>query len=297
MKSGNAAILTSPTRCTGWRVQLADGTVKGYTDSNADFVLNDTVFPNLGFPSVNVTYATATGFSRSAVANSVGLNVDNLEIDGPLSSAGILAADVRAGRYDMAGIIAFLCDWNNLGNGVIVLRRGFVGEMTPIDSGIKVELLGLLQLLSRSFVDVTSPDCSADFCDKNAANKCKLDPATFSETGTVTSLVDPFREFNATISGSHPAGFFDAGGLVTWVTGNNAGLLSNEVKSQTGTDVVLMFPTAYAVQVGDTFSILGACDKTMLGANGCSSKSNVVNFRGFPFNPGFDAMLSGQGVG
>jgi uncharacterized phage protein (TIGR02218 family) len=255
------------------------------------------VFPNLGLPSVNVTYTTAAGFNRSAVASSVGLNVDNLEIDGPLSSAGILAADVRAGRYDLAGIIAFLTDWNNLANGVIVLRRGFIGEMTPIDSGIKVELLGLLQLLSRSFIDVTSPDCKADFCDKNAANLCKLDPASFSETGTVTSLVSPLREFNATITGSRPAGFFNAGGLVTWTTGNNANLLASEVKSQTGTDVVLMFPTAYAVQIGDTFSILGACDKTLLGAQGCSSHSNVLNFRGFPYNPGFDAMLSGQGVG
>ncbi len=295
MKSGNPAILTSPTRCTGWRLQRVDGTVMGFTDHDQDFVLNDTVFPNLGFPSVNTTYATAAGFSRSAVANSLGLNVDNLEVDGPLSSTGVLAADVRAGLYDMCGIIAFLTDWNNLGNGVIVLRRGFVGEMTPIDSGIKVELLGLLQMLSRSIIDVTSPDCKADFCDKNGANLCKLDPASFTETGTVTSLVDPFREFNASITGSRPAGFFNAGGLITWSTGNNAGLLASEVKSQTGTDVVLMFPTAYPVQIGDTFSILGSCDKTLLGGQGCNSHSNVLNFRGFPFNPGFDAMLSGLG--
>ena len=77
-------------------------------------------------------------------------------------------------------------------------------------------------------------------------------------------------------------------GLVTWLTGQNAGL-TMEVRSWDGTNVNLFLPMPYTIQVGDTFSIVPGCDKR---APTCVSKfNNVFNFRGERDVPGQDAVL------
>jgi uncharacterized phage protein (TIGR02218 family) len=65
-----------------------------------------------------------------------------------------------------------------------------------------------------------------------------------------------------------------------------------EVKSWTAANgrIELFLPMGYAIAAGDTFSVYPGCDKrleTCLGRFG-----NVVNFRGEPYVPGIDAMMS-----
>jgi uncharacterized phage protein (TIGR02218 family) len=85
------------------------------------------------------------------------------------------------------------------------------------------------------------------------------------------------------------AGYFDFG-LITWLTGNNAGTQS-DVLAWDGTSLIdLLLPTGLPIQVGDTFTITPGCDKRLAS---CFAKfNNVVNFRGEPFVPGEDAALS-----
>lgn len=82
------------------------------------------------------------------------------------------------------------------------------------------------------------------------------------------------------------SGYFDFG-VVTWVTGDNAGL-QMEVRSYVPGQIVLQLPMPYAIQVGDTFDIRAGCDKSQPT---CHDRfDNVINFRGEPFLPGVDKI-------
>ena len=63
-----------------------------------------------------------------------------------------------------------------------------------------------------------------------------------------------------------------------------------EVKTHgTSGALQLQLPMPFAVQVGDTFTIVPGCDHTKAT---CKAKfNNVVNFRGFSYVPGSDQTL------
>ncbi len=80
-------------------------------------------------------------------------------------------------------------------------------------------------------------------------------------------------------------------GLVTWLTGANAGY-QMDVRQFTPGTVTLALPMSYPIAVGDTYTIVAGCDKTVAT---CKARyANLVNFRGEPFIPGTDAILRVQ---
>lgn len=83
------------------------------------------------------------------------------------------------------------------------------------------------------------------------------------------------------------SGYFDRG-VITFTSGANSGL-SMEVKSYVPGQIVLVLPMPYALQVGDTYTMVAGCDKSFTT---CRDRfDNVINFRGEPWLPGFDAMI------
>src|SRR5208282_842282 len=83
------------------------------------------------------------------------------------------------------------------------------------------------------------------------------------------------------------SGYFD-NGVVTWLTGNNAGL-SMEVQSYVPGQVILFQPMPYLIQVGDTYTISAGCDYSFAT---CKARfNNVLNFRGEPYVPGVDQII------
>lgn len=114
--------------------------------------------------------------------------------------------------------------------------------------------------------------------------------------GTVTTATDS-SNFEDTSLTDADASFVDDWfkyGLLTWLTGNNAGIES-EIKTHTETGGVLELwkGMPYAIQVGDTFLIEAGCDKSRVA---CRDKFvNIVNFRAFPWVPGRDALYQTPG--
>ncbi|MEO1542983.1 MAG: DUF2163 domain-containing protein, partial [Pseudomonadota bacterium] len=78
------------TLCWCWRVTRKDGVVLGFTDHDRALSFDGTVFE------------AASGFTGSEMTTSVGLNVDNLEVDGALSSDRLSDEDLAAGLFDDA---------------------------------------------------------------------------------------------------------------------------------------------------------------------------------------------------
>jgi uncharacterized phage protein (TIGR02218 family) len=115
--------------------------------------------------------------------------------------------------------------------------------------------------------------------------------SAFTGTGIVATIADNRR---LTVSGieSYADGWFTNGKL-TFTSGANNGR-SMEVKrhgvSSLGVSIELWQPMSETIAVADAFSIAAGSDKQF---QTCKTKlDNAANFRGFPYMPGNDAIVS-----
>ncbi len=252
------------------KISRNDGQVLGFTSFDKNIVIS------------GVTYLADGAFQASAIQNRAALSTDNLDIIGLLDSAIISDADLRGGLYDHARIDVYLCNWADLTQGLVQLRRGWLGQVKLIGGKYQAELRGLHDLLQRPFGKVYSPECRHTLGDAS----CKINLATQTVTGAVSSVIDP-SHFNDAAR-SEADNVFDYG-LLTWTSGPNAGL-AMEVKSFIAKQFTLWLPMPHAIAVGDTYSVYKGCDKRF---STCQSKfNNVVNFGGFPYLPGVDRILN-----
>lgn len=253
-----------------WKITRRDGAVLGFTGHDADIFYEE------------VTYQAASGFTPSAVASQASLAVDNMDIEGVLDSAAITEADILAGRYDFAQVETFLVNYADLSQGRVSLRSGWLGEVQLSRQQFVAEVRGLTQQLSQHMGDLYSPVCRARFGDA----KCGVDAATTAVSASVTSASSR-SQFTASAL-TQPAGHFD-GGVITFTSGANDGLLAEVKFFESGGRVSLALPMPYALSAGDGFSITTGCDKTITT---CASRyDNALNFRGEPHVPGLDRML------
>lgn len=262
------------TIATCWKLTRRDNTVFGFTDHNKDLAIDE------------ITYLASSGFTPSAVASNSELSVDNLDIEGVIDNSIITEVDIQAGLYDYAQIEIFMVNYQDLTQGSLNLRTGWLGEIKFGRDRFVTEVRGLMQNLSQGIGELYSPSCRAQLGD----SRCGVNLAAFTVTGSVTSATS-----NQVFSDStrmEADGYFD-GGKITFTSGLNNGL-SMEVKSFVDGTITLVLPMAFTVAVTDTFSLVAGCDKNF---DTCIAKfSNAVNFRGEPHVPGLDEMLKTAGT-
>ena len=253
-----------------WKLSLVGGTIMGFTDHTSDLTISSQL------------YKAATGFSPTSVETKDKFSVDNLDVAGILDAAAITEADIMAGKYDFAEIEIFLVNVTDLSQGTVTQRRGWLGEVTMKNGQFVAEVRGLAQKLSQNIVDLYSPTCRAVFGD----GRCKANLASYTVGGTVNTVSS--RQILISNSMMQAAGYF-SGGEIQWITGANAGRRM-EIKEFANKQFTLVLPMPNNVAVGDTFNAIAGCDKTIAS---CIAKfNNAVNFRGEPYVPGMDKMLS-----
>ena len=276
MKTASAALAQHlagevTTLATCWKITRRDGVVLGFTDHVRDLEVD------------GVTYRAASGYTRTAIRNTADLAVDNLDVESVFADDGITEEDLRAGRYDFAEVRMFLVNHQDLGQGILKLRRGWLGEVT-IRGGLYVaELRGMTQKLQMTVGEVYAPECAADLGDA----RCGVDLAALEESGTVTAVASA-TTFEASLA--ETTGWYD-GGELTWTDGANAGqtVAVRSWGAAAGT-LTLFLPALYPIQTGDAFTVRPGCNKTFAT---CQAKfGNAANFRGFPHVPGNDQLLS-----
>ncbi len=262
-----------------WKLTRRDAVVLGFTDHDVDIVFG------------GVTFRAATGFNPSAIQNTGSLSVDNLDVEGMLTSGSITEADILAGLYDFAEIEIFQVNYTDLSQGSLKLKRGWLGEVAHYKQQFIAEVRGLTQRLSQTIGELYSASCRATLGD----SRCKVDLSLSTVIGSVTSAVSNLQFLDTTRT--EPSGIYSFG-TVTFTSGANAGF-SMEVKEyvlipSTAGQVSLVLPMPYAIGPGDTYSLTLGCDKTI---NTCFARfNNVVNFRGEPLVPGLDRMLETAGT-
>ncbi len=270
----NAHILLTTTSLADCiKLVRKDGIVQGFTNHDVDIVFD------------GVTYEANSSIDRSNAEITDDLKITNLELIGLLSSTSITNEAIRAGLYDNAELYFFTINHQNTSDGIIKLQRGFIGEIRLENNIYIAELRGLSQKLSKNLLKVFTPECDADFGDSTTG--CGFDLDTVVESGTVGTVTDN-REFTLTGLSTSTEDFFNQGKLI-WLSGLNTGLTMEVKDFDNPNSVKLFLKMPFTVGIGDTCNIWPGCKKDLIQ---CSIYDQVVNFRGFPYIPGTDELIS-----
>jgi uncharacterized phage protein (TIGR02218 family) len=263
--------LGATTVCHAWALERADGVVMGFTDHDGDLAFE------------GIRFLAGTGLTAGALQQVTGLAVDNAEVAGALSDAGIREADIRAGRFDGAEVRLWLVNWADVGQRMLRFR-GSLGEVVQQDGAFRAELRGLTEALNRPMGRIIQPGCDAVLGDA----RCRVDLTGPDWHAEVT--VEALREGRilATSPVSRAEGWFRRG-TATFLDGAAAGV-SLTIKSDRRVDgrleVELWQEPGVAPAVGDRVRLVAGCDRR---DETCRGKfRNVMNFRGFPHVPDED---------
>ena len=259
---------------TCWKLTRRGGFVLGFTDLDRDIL----------FEGVN--YIAASGFTASAVQSTTGMAVDNLDVEGMLTSEFISEDDLRAGLYDFAEVEVFMLNYSDITHGKLPLRTGWMGEVTYGSGHFTAEIRGLSQRLAQKIGSSYSPSCRASFGDAECGKV--LDDYKAS---AIIVAVESRQKFTAAAL-TDEIGYYNYG-VVKFTSGLNNGL-AMEVKEYRNGTLTLALPMAYDIAFSDTIEIWAGCDKSF--ATCCNKFSNASNFRGEPHIPGMDRILETAGT-
>lgn len=257
-----------------FKVTRRDGTILRLTNHDSEIVV-----PSDG------TYTPTTSFLVSSISSHITQGSSAADIVIQFGTGQITKADVRAGLYRNAVVEVDLIDWEFPSYGTVNLLTGWIGPFVGSDNqSATAQLIGFSQKALARIGEKYSAECRAELGD----NRCGVNRASFSTTGTVTIVTSNF-DFVATFASNPTAGLYDMG-VVEWSSGGNNGskmeILKQENYDATDDRVLLSEAMPYDIQVGDTFTAYQGCDKR---PTTCSTKfSNILNFRGEPFVPGPD---------
>ena len=263
------------TLATCWRLARSDGVVFRATDHDGDLAVEGEI------------YRARAGYSRTAVASEAGLAVGNVDLEGVLDDAGLDADALRAGLYDGAEVRIFVVNWQDPSQGILRLRRGWLGEVMLSSEGQwRTELRGMSQVLAQRLIEPYTPDCRADLRDARCG--VEIGDPQWTRPGLVTAPLDALS-FTAAIDVTDKPDDWFAGGVIRFTSGQNSGRAIEVRGSDLATgDLVLSFPPPFPVGTGDAFEIYPGCDKRL---STCIDRfDNVLNFRGDPFVPGADKL-------
>lgn len=284
------------TLATIWAVILSNGVVRRFTDldRNIDYLGN--------------TFISIAGYTATDVQTNASLAVNNLEVSGFVIDPYINEDEINSGLWDNAAITIQELNYLDLSMGVRDVRTGTIGAITHDGRSFKAELRGRTQLLQRPLGNITTASCRYDLGD----TKCLKDLTNYTITGLAVSADISAYSFTAPLS-SHtvqltpsttgaPTDNYFQGGKVLWLTGANAGLISevdeNVAVAATNT-VTLVAACYYTIQPGDTFTIIAGCNKILKTGPGsylgdCKIKfGNAINFGGEPEMPGESSQAIG----
>jgi uncharacterized phage protein (TIGR02218 family) len=264
------------TLCWCWRITRRSGERLGFTDHDRDLDFDGT------------TFEAASGFTGSELRETVGLGIDNLEVESALVSPHLDEASLGAGDLDEAAIEIFRVDWSAPENRVLV-RVGTLGEVRRTGTAFAAEIRGLAHRLGQTRGRVFQAACDAELGDPRCG--VPLTGPAFRREGSVLAVSG---DRQLTVSGLDGVtdGFFSRG-LLNFTSGANAGR-GSEVKrhwSAGGNGMLSLWQLSWgSIEPGDAFVVTAGCDK-QLGT--CRARfQNVHNFRGFPHMPGNDALAS-----
>jgi uncharacterized phage protein (TIGR02218 family) len=258
----------------GWRLERRDGVTLGFTSHDRDVQVD------------GLLLRAAPGMMPSTITESIGLEVDGLDVRGALTADAIRPDDLHAGRWDGARLAIFLFDWSDPAAGRRDLAIGELGAVSHSGDSFEAEFRGPAAKLDRPVAPSTAPSCRAVFCDA----ACGLSAARFTHVRPVASVSDAVVNFAEPLPGANDTFAY---GALRWLQGSNTGLRA-DILSNSSNSLQLVAPPSFPVAPGALVELIEGCDKTIAT---CATRfANAINFRGEPYLPGNDILTRYPGA-
>lgn len=252
----------------GWKITRDDATVLAFTDCDIDLLVD------------GVNYLASAALTPSEAVASLGLAVDEQEVQGALSSAAISETDLAAGLYDGAAVEVIEIDWSTQTKAATI-GTYYLGEVTRTEAAFSAELRSEVGVLANRRGRYVTAICDAELGDA----RCGFNAAGMTEAATVIGTTGD-AEYTVSGLGAVVPGLYSRG-VLTWTTGANTGQ-TQEVRIHQGAMIGTWLPPLFSVTLGDAFDISPGCDKSYSTCR--NFFANGVNFRGFPALVGEDAF-------
>lgn len=262
------------TVCKVWEITRTDGEVIRFTEHDRDIEYD------------GETYSATASFDPSSIKSNADLAIGDMDVHGAFDTTRITAEDLLAGRYHGASFWVGELLWDDPDEGVDVLKFGWLGRVRESGGKFVAELLGPAARLQQTIGEIYSATCRATFGDSRCGYNLELARTTVTVTAVESRSV-------ITVSGlSAPSADWWSVGVAQFLTGSNAGL-SMDVRESDGTDIQLLLPMPFDIEVGDTLRMTAGCDHSL---EMCRDRwGNVLNFRGEPHAPVSDDLIRGPG--
>lgn len=261
----------STTLAHGLRIERKDGQVFAFTSADSDALI------------AGVHYRAGPGLAISSLASTAGFAVDNLELTvfpdaTVLTREGFIAGLWKGARYEL-----FEYNWAAPGDGLNIIKRGWLGETKLGDVTVTVELRSLRQALQQEVGEYTSKTCRNRLGDA----RCKVDLAPLTSVRAVATSAD---RYTVTLTGGVLADDYYGEGTLAFLTGANAGV-ERKVRSYVGGVLTLATPAPFGIGLGDQVRVVAGCRKRR--SEDCRDRyANVLNMLAEPDTPGIDALTA-----
>ena len=235
----------------------------------------------------NVTFALGPRFGRSKTNTKIGAQVDTLDLEmyvGANDQIGVLTWQTAflMGVFDLATVeVGRLVCAPVTGGGVsiigyVVWFQGLVGDAEFGRTVISVKINSTLTLLSTQYPRrLWQATCSHMFGDA----MCQFDRQSMAVT--VTGQSGSGQTAIVTGYSPNPSNLYNDGSIIG-LSGANTGL-KRTVSALVDGIAYLTAPYVYPVQVGDYFSMLPGCDRSL---NMCQNVfNNLGHYGGQPYIP------------
>jgi uncharacterized phage protein (TIGR02218 family) len=241
------------------------GVVHAFTDCEINLTVSGT------------TYAPAAGLQRLRLTVTANAEVSNQEFGS--AWLDVPESDLKGGVFDSAEVEVSWASWAHPEYGKVIIFTGTLGDITWTDEGFKADVVSFMKNLELIVGNTYTAQCRHQLFSTSKSGvigKCGLSLASFTSSGSISSVVTPKWKFGISVSQAYA---YYSNGRITFTSGFNNGL-SYVIKVHSANTVELFLPTSFVVNAGDTFTIQTGCDKTL---ETCKTKfNNVVNFGGFP---------------
>lgn len=264
------------TWCNIWKLVRSDGFELYLTDHDraVDWYDGNNYTPMQG--------ATTSAERRQANREAT------VEMIGIVSDERITETDLRAGLYRGAEITQRTIDWR--WGHLYYERLLYLEQTTYNEDTFTAEAFGIIRKLQHPSGRIYTKDCpyilgGDDFFREE---HCLLDISSFVQTKTVTTVVDPKREFTFTSIASFPDDQY-RDGSVEWTDGRNAGTVQLVASYLNSTKTVKLYvQPPFEIEATDAFTLRPGCPGTL---EACAAYGNTLRFGGSPYDPGTnDAM-------
>lgn len=220
-------------------------------------------------------YVTSSGYEFTGLQVGSSTTPSAFDFEGIAGLAGISRAAVASGVFDGARCYLFAVNYNSPVEDYEPITASILGKATLVDDNYKIEEMSLIDTLNQSVGDTYTAQCRKVFGGQEYAG-CKKDLTALTVIGNLTTVTNSFAVGD---SARGEASDYWALGTLEFLTGSNAGLKPQEIKSFNAGVITTFEPFYYLPVVGDQYRIIPGCRKRLTD---CRDKwNNVINFGGF----------------